>query len=212
LLALLDTAARAGCETLNTAGAVGSVIDKAAMGRVLARAGLPIPRTRYGDPAGLAELDWRYPVICKPVRGDNGEGIHIVRDRAEFAALRWPEPFVLAQEFLPNDGRDLKLYGVGSTVWAVRRASPLARTTADVAEPVPLTPQLRDLALRAAGAFGLDLYGVDCVSTPDGPVVIEVNDFPNYIGVPDAGTALATHVLAHARRPFPRRTTTCASR
>jgi glutathione synthase/RimK-type ligase-like ATP-grasp enzyme len=37
---------------------------------------------------------------------------------------------------------------------------------------------------------------VDCVETPAGPVVIEVNDFPNYTGVPGADDALARLVLA----------------
>jgi ribosomal protein S6--L-glutamate ligase len=199
LLHLLAGAARTGCPTLNPATAIESVIDKATMGRALARAGLPVPRTAYDDPALLATQDWRYPVICKPVRGDNGAGLRIVHDRAELAGLRWPEPAALVQEFLPNDGRDLKLYGVGRAVWAVRRASPLAPVPADVAEPVPVTPALRALARRAARTFGLDLYGVDCVLTTDGPVVIEVNDFPNYVGVPDAATRLATHVVARSR-------------
>lgn len=213
LLHLLAGAARAGCPTLNTARAIGSVIDKDTMGRALTRAGLPVPRTAYGDPALLAAQDWRYPLICKPVRGDNARGIRVVHDHAELAGLRWPEPAALVQEFLPNDGRDLKLYGVGPAVWAVRRASPLAPVPADVAEPVPVTPALRALAVRAARTFGLDLYGVDCVLTADGPVVIEVNDFPNYVGVPDAAAQLATHVVAHSRRrTSPRRAFPCASR
>jgi hypothetical protein len=32
--------------------------------------------------------------------------------------------------------------------------------------------------------------------TPDGPFVIEVNDFPTYSAVPDAGEAIANHVAA----------------
>ncbi len=67
-----------------------------------------------------------------------------------------------------------------------------------MAEPVPLTPALRTLALDAARTFDLDLYGIDCALTALGPVVVDVNDFPNYVGVPDVGARLADHVLAHA--------------
>ena len=213
LLALLGAAAAAGRPAVNTATAIGAVVDKAAMGRVLTLAGLPVPRTRCGAPAELARADWRFPVICKPVRGDNARGIRIVHDRAALAGLRWPEPVALVQDFLSGDGRDLKLYGVGTAVWAVRRASPLAEDRGDPPEPVPVTPTLRALASRAAQLFGFELYGVDCVLTQNGPVVIEVNDFPNYVGVPDASAALASHVISRALRSMsPRKAVTCASR
>jgi glutathione synthase/RimK-type ligase-like ATP-grasp enzyme len=51
------------------------------------------------------------------------------------------------------------------------------------------------LASRCRRAFGLDLYGIDCIPTDDGPVVIEVNEFPNYTGVPQASERLADYVL-----------------
>jgi ribosomal protein S6--L-glutamate ligase len=68
---------------------------------------------------------------------------------------------------------------------------------------VELTSSLRQLALDCAALFGLELFGVDCVVTGGGPVVIEVNDFPNYTGVPDADEALADHVLARVPAAAP---------
>jgi ribosomal protein S6--L-glutamate ligase len=58
---------------------------------------------------------------------------------------------------------------------------------------------MRELGLRCGELFGLELWGVDCVETPDGPVVIEVNEFPNYTAVPAADERLADHVLERAR-------------
>jgi glutathione synthase/RimK-type ligase-like ATP-grasp enzyme len=52
------------------------------------------------------------------------------------------------------------------------------------------------LALRCGRLFGLELFGVDCVEGPGGPLVIEVNEFPNYTGVPRADELLADHVVA----------------
>jgi glutathione synthase/RimK-type ligase-like ATP-grasp enzyme len=40
---------------------------------------------------------------------------------------------------------------------------------------------------------------VDVAMTPRGPYVIEVNDFPTYSAVPDAGAAIDQHVLALTR-------------
>jgi glutathione synthase/RimK-type ligase-like ATP-grasp enzyme len=87
-------------------------------------------------------------------------------------------------------------------VWAVRKASPLLdrdwrRSSAEI---VPLDARLRALAFACGRPFGLALYGVDCVLGPEGPAVIEVNDFPNYSGIPEADEVLADLVVAWASR------------
>ena len=63
-----------------------------------------------------------------------------------------------------------------------------------------MTPALRTLALRCGTVFGLDFYGVDCIETAQGPLVIEVNDFPNYSAVPGADECLAGYAIRCARR------------
>ena len=70
------------------------------------------------------------------------------------------------QEFIPHDGYDLRVLVVGQRMWAMRRRNPLDwRTNVSrgaTAEPVELTPELADLARRAADAIGAPLAGVDC--------------------------------------------------
>lgn len=214
LLALLASAEAAGLPVVNSASAVRSVVDKAAMGRRLAAAGIPVPRTRCVDPVELRRGQWRFPLICKPVRGDNARGILVVHTAHELRQLRWTEQVALVQEFLPGDGRDLKVYGAGDRVWAVRRVSPLEPDRAEAPEPVRVGPELADLARRCGALFGLTAYGVDCVLTAAGPVVIEVNDLPNYTGVPAASAALADHVTSLAPVPTrsARKAVPCASR
>jgi ribosomal protein S6--L-glutamate ligase len=80
--------------------------------------------------------------------------------------------------------------------WAT--SPPLTEATS-----IEVTDELRELALRCGELFGLELFGVDCLVTATGPVVIEVNEFPNYTGVPDADAALADHVVAAATRALP---------
>lgn len=47
--------------------------------------------------------------------------------------------------------------------------------------------------------FGLDLYGVDVLLGPDGPVVVDINDFPSFRQVPDAVARVSRAVLRLAR-------------
>jgi ribosomal protein S6--L-glutamate ligase len=128
----------------------------------------------------------------------------MVADRGELKELDWAEPVAVAQPLLPSDGVDLKLYGIGERVWAVRKRSPLRRDGASgcgepAAEPVALNSDLERLGLRCGRLFGLELWGVDCIETPSGPLVIEVNEFPNYSGVPQVNERLAEHVLSRIR-------------
>ena len=60
---------------------------------------------------------------------------------------------------------------------------------------VEVDAELRDIALTCGRAGGLDLWGVDVAMTKDGPHVIEVNDFPTYSGIPEAGGLIAEHTL-----------------
>jgi ribosomal protein S6--L-glutamate ligase len=214
VLSALLVAERHGIPTINRQSAIAAVHDKAAMAVALAGRGLPTPPTSLGSPARLAAelaLDL-YPVIVKPILGDNCRGLRLCQTPDELVRLGGEEP-LLAQPYLAGDGMDLKLYGVGARVWAVRKPSPFRpgdpprNGAAPQAGPVELTAELRELALGCSDLFRLELFGVDCLLTPEGPVVIEVNEYPNYSGVAEADEALATHVLARA----PRRASRAAS-
>lgn len=202
VLGLLARAEACGKPTLNRRAAIAAVHNKAEMAVVLANGEVPMPRTFVGRLDDLADCVPAacYPLILKPQFGDNGRGLRIVDCPHALRHLQWPEPTALAQHYLANDGFDLKLYGIGNQLWAVRKRSPLAGPHPRPAEPWPLTPELAALGRRCGRLFGLHFYGVDCIATPDGPVVIEVNDFPNYTGVPDADRALARYAVDYAQQ------------
>jgi ribosomal protein S6--L-glutamate ligase len=197
LLALLAEAEAAGVPTVNSSRAIAAVLDKGAMAAALLAAGLPAPATRVGRLAELA-ADARYPLVVKPVLGDNSRGVRIARSRSELLAGD-PAEVLVAQPLVEGERLDTKLYVAGDEVWAVKKASPLHDPGSRAAERIPLTAELRQLGLRCASLFGLDLAGVDCVETARGPVVIEVNDFPNYSGLPEASDAVARLALSRAR-------------
>jgi len=203
LLLLLAQAEALGVPTVNMSSAVAGVRDKAKMAVALSAAGIATPPTFAGAPAELAECvpAADYPIVLKPVFGDNCRGLRLVADSAALREFEWPEPTALAQPYVATGGLDLKLYGIGERVWAVRKPSPFLGGVSRTTELVPADKQLRDLARRCARLFDLELWGVDCVEADDGPLVIEVNEFPNYTSVPAADERLADHILTRVREP-----------
>jgi glutathione synthase/RimK-type ligase-like ATP-grasp enzyme len=194
-LSLLCEAQLRGARTVNRWETIQAVRDKPYAAMVLARAGVPTPPTyladRPGSLAGLPGVAW--PLLLKPPYGDNGDGIVRVDSPVELERLPWPEGMVLAQHYVDVAGVDVKLYGAGDEVWAVRRPSPLLAEgeRAGPAVPLPVTGELRTLAHACRDAFGLELYGVDVLPSPDGPLVVDVNDFPNYTGIAEAPAVVA---------------------
>jgi len=209
LLCLLAWAELRGMPALNCRGAIAAVYNKAEMAVALAASKVNTPPTFFGPAERLANQipKKNYPLILKPMFGDNCRGLRVVNTPEELREIAWPEPMALAQHFLPNDGYDLKLYGIGDDIWAVRKPSPFFKTGGHAIRPhyieaelLPLSPELRDLGRCCGNLFGLEFFGVDCIQTDDGPVVIEVNDFPNYTGVPGANEKLAEYLIWRAQQ------------
>jgi ribosomal protein S6--L-glutamate ligase len=204
-LAMLRYADAAGIAAINTHGSTQRVRNKAKMAIALSRAGIPCAPTVLADDiavlAGL-DADW-FPLILKATYGDNSQGLRLVRRPEDLADIRWTDGIVLAQQYLPNDRFDVKLYVCGDRVWAVRKPSPFNGDAGAAAEAVPADPACIDLARRCGKAFGLELYGVDTIDTRRGRVVIEVNEFPNFSAVPDAPDAIVDHILARVTHRSP---------
>jgi ribosomal protein S6--L-glutamate ligase len=208
-LGLLAAAAALGVVTVNAPQAIDLVRNKIAMQAVLLEHGLRLPKTWFAAEPGVfrgVPRDY-FPLVVKPFDGDGGHGLALLTspdDVDMLPRLETRRSVYLAQEFLETDGNDLKLYGIGTQTWAVRKPSPVSFPGAgpavmlptDGAELVELDPELRDIALTCGRACGLDVWGVDVAMTPKGPYVIEVNDFPTFSAVPGAGRAIAQHTLA----------------
>jgi glutathione synthase/RimK-type ligase-like ATP-grasp enzyme len=207
-LGLLAAAANLGVLAINTPSAIELVRNKIAMRAVLLEHRLPLPKTWFAAHEAVfrsVPRD-RFPLVVKPFDGDGSRGLALLtrpEDVDLLAPLGGRRSLFLAQEYLESDGSDLKLYGIGTRVWAVRKPSPVrflgpgpaAMVPTEGAELIQLDAQLRDVALTCGRACGLELWGVDVAMTPKGPYVIEVNDFPTYSAIPGAGEAIARHVL-----------------
>lgn len=174
--------------------------NKIVAARRLAAAGVPTPRCWVtGDLALMRSIAENGPLIIKPYLGHRGAGIRIVRHPDELQTVV-PQGPVLIQEYVAGvagRGEDLKVYVVGDEVFAVRKTFSAA-SFAQPGRPCPVTPEVREIALRCGRAFGLGLYGLDVIEGPDGPVVVDLNHFPGYKGVPDVAPRVAAYIAAYA--------------
>ncbi|MDJ0380005.1 hypothetical protein [Streptomyces sp. G-G2] len=199
-LTLLEAAAGAGMTTVNDARSIRGVRDKALAAALGSSRGLPLPATyAVARPELLLELaDSEYPLVVKPADGSSGRGVHLVSSPERLVALLPElagEGMLIAQPYVPNGGTDIKVYSVRGELYATERRSPLHPDHSVRERRVPLSAEVAAIAVRVGAVYGLDLYGVDVILGPDGPVVVDVNDFPSFRQVPEAAARVARAVL-----------------
>jgi len=190
-----------GAVVLNTPGATAAALDRWAMATLLDLARVPAPRTwafptlslMARDALAREVLPW--PLVIKSRTSSRGDLVTLVRDLHALLELvpQWGDEPVIAQEFVANDGFDIKVWVIGEDLSAARRPGALevCDKSSDVAlADDDLPPQWRSVARAAGAALGLDLFGVDLLITPRGPVVIDVNAFPGFRGARDPAASL----------------------
>jgi glutathione synthase/RimK-type ligase-like ATP-grasp enzyme len=209
-LALARLLQERGGRVVNDPAATQACQDRVQMAELARRAGLPFAHTlsfsRLSGFLAYAEhlastSGFRFPIIVKSHRSRRDDLVTKVEDLARLRKLvvDWAQEPVVVQRFVPNDGWDHKLWVIGTEVFAARR-----RTSLDVGTPVEtvalvageLPPGWCELALQVGKVFDLQVYGLDVLPTGRGPVIIDVNAFPGYRGVPEAPAALAALVQA----------------
>jgi ribosomal protein S6--L-glutamate ligase len=183
-----------GARLVNRYPACAAVRDKVVAAGRLRAAGVPAPRTWVTQDLGLVEsLLARGPLVVKPQNGLHGVGVHVLRRPGDLAALPAPEGPQVVQDFVAGGPSDLKLYVVGGRVFGVRK--PFSHDSfSEPGRPCDVPDAARDVALRCGRAFGLCLYGLDVIESPEGPVVVDVNYFPGYRGIPDADALVADYL------------------
>jgi ribosomal protein S6--L-glutamate ligase len=198
-LSLLEAAEAVGIPTINNSRSIRLVRDKAVATAYAHAHGFPIPLTYFVAHPGLLEqipLE-DYPLVVKPTNGSSCRGIYRVDSPAELAQVQMVEAdtrFFLAQQYIENRGFDIKLYVAGTEVFAIAKRSPLHPEVRVEKRLIPLSMELRNLAILVGKLFGLDIYGLDIVETRDGPMVVDINDFPSFGQVPNAIDLVASEI------------------
>jgi ribosomal protein S6--L-glutamate ligase len=197
-LSLAGVLAAQGARLLNPYESCLATQDKIVASRRLRAAGVPTPRTWVtGELSLLEPLVEERPLVVKPYRGHRGVDVKVVRSAADLATLPRSTVPMLVQEYVDGAGEDLKVYVVGTQVFAVRK--PFSATSfTRPGRPCNVGGELREMACSCGQALGLGLYGLDVIEGPGGPVVVDVNTFPGYKGVPDVAPLVADYVEAFA--------------
>ncbi|MBI4257928.1 MAG: lysine biosynthesis protein LysX [Thaumarchaeota archaeon] len=156
----------------------------------LVKNGIPTPRTMlsFTSEASFKALDkMGYPAVLKPTMGSWGRLLAMLKDNESAESIfedresMYPlyQVYYL-QERVKRPPRDIRSFVIGDRVVAAiyRVSNGHWKTNTALgakAENCPITKELEDLSLRAARAIGEGIYGVDCMESPEGLQVHEVN-------------------------------------
>lgn len=202
-----------GVYTPNGSDAILRARDKLRALQLLAREGIDLPVTVFGDnpddTRDLLTMLGEAPYVIKLNEGAQGQGVMLAEKRG--AALGMIEAFrslyanFLVQEFIREaDGADLRCFVVGGkVVAAMRRQAPEGDFRANIhrggsASAVELTALESETAVRAAQVMGLGVAGVDLLRSARGPLVLEVNSSPGLEGIEGAsGVDVAGTIIEH---------------
>ncbi|GHF31262.1 [lysine-biosynthesis-protein LysW]--L-2-aminoadipate ligase [Deinococcus metalli] len=185
-----------GVKVINPAHVIELCGDKLATNARLHAAGLPTPRTGVafdGDTALALIESMGYPVVLKPTVGSWGRMVSRLNDRAAAEAviehkevLGGPQHGIFyVQALVDKPQRDIRAFVVGGEcIGAIYRTSEhwITNTARGAkASNCPVTPEIADLARRAAAAVDGQIVAIDLVEDPHatnawgGLLVIEIN-------------------------------------
>jgi len=126
--------------------------------------------------------------VLKPLYGSKGIGITRLNDKA-FAenviySLDQINQVFYLQEFVEHHNRDIRILVLGDKVIAgMYRVSDNWKTniyTGARAEPIELTDDMKNIAIKAAKITKTEIAGVDIIECKKGLTVLEVNSIPGF--------------------------------
>jgi ribosomal protein S6--L-glutamate ligase len=182
----------------NTSHGIMNSRDKLRSLQILSRHHIGIPRTTFvrdkKDVLPAIERVGGAPVVIKLIEGTQGIGVLLAESvkAAEgiVELLQSQKQNVLIQKFVAESkGRDIRAFVVGDrVVAAMRRVAQGQEFRSNVhrggiAEPVELSEEYRETAVRATQILGLQVAGVDMLEGKNGPQIMEINSSPGLEGI-----------------------------
>lgn len=165
--------------------------------QILAASKVPVPKTVLGNAEDIEAVLANFgnkPVIIKMLQGTHGHGV-ILADTYNSAlstieTLKEINVRFVIQEFIEeSNGSDIRVIIVdGVIIAAMKRKSREGEFRSNLhrggsSEPIQLTYEEENIALRAARALRLGFCGVDILQSDRGPLVLEVNSTPGLEGI-----------------------------
>ncbi|MFC4425702.1 lysine biosynthesis protein LysX [Deinococcus navajonensis] len=209
-----------GVQVINPSQVIELCGDKLATNARLHAAGLPTPRTgvAFDGESALRLMDQMgYPLVLKPTVGSWGRMVSRLNDRDAAEAviehkevLGGPQHGVFyVQALVDKPQRDIRAFVVGGQcIGAIYRTSEhwITNTARGAtASNCPVTPEIADLATRAAEAVQGEIVAIDLVEDPQaqndwgGLLVIEINhtmEFKNSVST--TGVDIPRHMAEYA--------------
>lgn len=182
----------------NTAHGISNSRDKLRSLQILSRHSVGLPRTTFvrdkKDVLPAIERVGGAPVVIKLIEGTQGIGVLLAESvkQAEsiIELLQSQKQNVLIQKFVSESkGKDIRAFVVGDQVVAAMRRVAQGQEfrsnvhRGGVAEPVELSEEFRETAVRCTQIMGLRVAGVDMLEGADGPQIMEVNSSPGLEGI-----------------------------
>jgi ribosomal protein S6--L-glutamate ligase len=176
-----------------------TLLDKIVVTAAMRHAGIPTPRSWAAADSALLStaITERAPHVIKPFDGIHSQGIRVVGGPSELSNGPVTVGPVLIQEFVQGCTERFKIHCVGDRVFATWKPFSLGGTHM-AGQPCTVSDEVRRIALRCGALFGVGLYGLDVLIGRDGPVVVDVNSFPGYSGVPAVAPVIADYIDAYA--------------
>ncbi|WP_207062151.1 30S ribosomal protein S6--L-glutamate ligase [Motiliproteus sp. SC1-56] len=190
-----------GVYPLNESVAVTRSRDKLRSQQLLARKGIDLPITGFAnkpsDIPDLIKMVGKPPLVLKLLEGTQGIGVVLAETQkaaeSVLQAFMGIRTNIMVQEFIEEaGGADIRCFVIGERVIAaMKRQAPEGEFRSNLhrggsASLVRITPQERQIAVKAARTLGLNVAGVDLLRSDRGPLVMEVNSSPGLEGVEKA--------------------------
>lgn len=186
-----------GIPVINNSASIDRVKDKLETSQVLARHGIPIPKTmlvRWPINEDLVNNEIGFPCVVKVITGSHGKGVYLCKDSNSFAELMElinslaTNKSLIIQEYIGYKvGTDLRVWVVGGKVISAMQRSAANDFRANISNggtgaPFKLTPEIEFISRETARILDLDIAGIDLLFDIDGFKVCEANSAPGFLG------------------------------
>ena len=198
-LAVMRQLESLGIPVIYSSTSIDMVKDKLQTSQLLAKHGIPIPKTmlvRWPINANLVASEIGFPCVVKVITGSYGKGVHLCQTINAFNALMEfieslnAKKTMIIQEFIDAKvGSDLRVWVVGGKViGAMQRTSANNDFRANISgggtgEQYEINEEIDFLARETAKIMGLDIAGIDLLFDKEGFKVCEANSAPGFEGM-----------------------------
>ncbi|MDA0525180.1 tetrahydromethanopterin:alpha-L-glutamate ligase [Methanococcoides alaskense] len=197
---------------VNSPGSIQSAANKYYASSLMAKAGLPIPKTMVFQDTGdaLKVIDTLEDAVIKPIFGYKGKDIVRIKDGAiinndgtindsdlegTIDSILEQRGMLHIQEYIVNPGRDIRAFVVnGKVIASIYRTAPEGAWINNLSQGgsesrCELSSQQIELCIKASRSIGTHFAGVDLIEDLNGnddsdkSLILEINATPSVAGI-----------------------------